>query len=86
MLVVAAGLLVRSLAAGDVADPGFAPDRLAAFTFNLGADEIGPEAAMTLEREVTDALRSVPGVDGVVRTPVPMEIPRIPCMAWSNSR
>lgn len=79
VLVVATGLLVRSLIAGNSADPGFAADRVATFTMTNGGE---------VEQGVLEALAALPSIDGVavadgppigvVRTPVPIEIPGMP--------
>lgn len=87
VLVVATGLLVRSLIAGNRADPGFAADRLATFTLHLDGVEAGiPRGGV--EGEILDGLATLPGIEdvvvadrpplGVVRTPVSITLPGVP--------
>jgi len=63
-LLVGAGLMVRSFLDLTGRDPGFAPDRVLSFTYNLPAERY-PEPARQLEfhRIFNDKLKGLPGVE-----------------------
>ena len=58
-LLVSAGLLARGVARSESIDPGFAPARLFAVSFNRGTDSA---AALRLQRQVFERLQSARGV------------------------
>ncbi len=66
VLVVGAGLLIRSLARLRAVDPGFDPQGVVTFYMDPpAADQENPEKLAALYRRVEDAARALPGVTGV---------------------
>ncbi len=63
MLVVSAGLLIKSFARLEQVDPGFKPDRVISFQLSPGDDD--PARARVYYREVIDRLENLPGVKSV---------------------
>ncbi|MGH8636259.1 MAG: FtsX-like permease family protein, partial [Burkholderiales bacterium] len=62
VVVVGAGLLIRSFAALTARDAGFAPDRLLAFNVQFG-DLRDPERRVQAASMVRERLRQVPGIE-----------------------
>ena len=71
-LVVASGLLARTLIGLRQVDPGFDADRLLAVTVDPGAREYRPAAINAYYRELLGRLRAVPGVTGVTTVQAPL--------------
>jgi predicted permease len=65
VLLVGAGLFLRTLANLRSVDPGFAPDRLLVVDVNPTATGYNDEAAIAVNRRLMDRLRTVPGVASV---------------------
>ncbi|MGH7475306.1 MAG: ABC transporter permease [Longimicrobiales bacterium] len=66
VLVLGAGLLVRSITELRQVDPGFDPDGVVAITLSLpGARYRGPPAVMAFYDEVLARVRALPGVESV---------------------
>lgn len=64
VLLVSAGLLLRSLAKVGGVDPGFDPERVLAFEFSLPDARYGsPAARLAFSRELLGRIRELPGVD-----------------------
>jgi putative ABC transport system permease protein len=64
VLLVGAGLMIRSFAALQAIDPGFHPDHVLAMNVSVkGAPEAEPARRAAFYREVVDRLRALPGVD-----------------------
>ncbi len=84
-LVIATGLFIRALTEGLRADPGFDPDRVAAFTLESGATSEMDPAARTVVEAVLRDLEAIPGVEaasfadaaplGVARSPLRIQVP-----------
>jgi putative ABC transport system permease protein len=62
LLIVTAGLFVRSLDKSLRVDPGFDAHRLAAVTFDLGILGYSPDASAAFERRLLDEVQALPGV------------------------
>ncbi|HKQ61525.1 MAG TPA: ABC transporter permease [Candidatus Polarisedimenticolaceae bacterium] len=62
VLLVTAGLFLRSLQAAQRIDPGFRADHLLALSFDLGLQGYGPERGVGFERELVERVGSLPGV------------------------
>jgi predicted permease len=64
VLLIGAGLMIRSLSALWNVDPGFRPDNVLTFglSFPPSMRTAGPEAASANLRELSDKLNSIPGV------------------------
>jgi predicted permease len=60
MLVVGAGLLIKSFARLEQVDPGFKPDRVISFQLSPGNDD--PARARVYYRQVIERLENLPGV------------------------
>jgi putative ABC transport system permease protein len=75
VLLVGAGLLVRSFAALLETDPGFRPDRVMTMTVALPIDAYrSGEAAGTFVRNVHERMRSIAGIQNTsISTDVPLE-------------
>ena len=71
-LVVASGLLARTLVGLRQADPGFDADRLIAVTVDPGAREYPAAAVGGYYRELLGRLRAAPGVTGVTMVQAPL--------------
>ena len=90
ILVVGAGLLVRSLVALRAVDPGFKPDHMILFNLAPPATEADPANEAVFYQQVANVARALPGVASVALTnfpplsdngglPSPVDIPgRIP--------
>jgi putative ABC transport system permease protein len=66
VLLVGAGLLLRSFVALRAVDPGFSPDRLASFVVSVsGSAEASPGRRGAFYDELIARLRSIPGVTSV---------------------
>jgi putative ABC transport system permease protein len=64
ILLVGAGLMVRSAAALRSVDPGFAPDRILTFSISLPVAGYPPgDQTAAVFHELTDAVRAMPGVE-----------------------
>ena len=69
VLLVGAGLMIRSLAALWRVDPGFAPDHAVTFSVSLpGAAKATPAETRARLRALDDAMRAIPGVEAVSTT------------------
>ncbi|HVX38592.1 MAG TPA: ABC transporter permease, partial [Gemmatimonadaceae bacterium] len=73
VLLIGAGLMVRSFMALEHVDPGFDPDGVMTFTaFNTRVR--GPDAVRAYENEVEQKLRAIPGVTAVTAAgPLPLD-------------
>lgn len=86
VLVIATGLFVRALVAGQRAHPGFDAERVATFQVELPPG-LSPEGRRAEGRAVLDALRALPVIDqaviasappvGVARSPIAIEVPGV---------
>ena len=65
LLLVGAGLFLRSLANLRNLGPGFAPERLIGFNFDPSLNGYTPERMKVLYAQLTDAVSSIPGVQSV---------------------
>src|SRR5262249_55284044 len=65
ILLVCAGLCLRSLQSAQQIDPGFTTRNGVAVSLSLRADELPKAARANLVTAVIDRIRSVPGVDSV---------------------
>src|SRR5579872_2853703 len=65
VLLCTAGLFARSLVNLMQHKPGFQPDHLLSFAIDPGLGGYTGERAIALQREMTDRLRAIPGVDSV---------------------
>jgi predicted permease len=67
VLLIGAGLMIRSLAALGNVDPGFQPDHVLTFGITLPAPmaHASPEAIRASLRQTEDVMKSVPGVQSV---------------------
>ncbi len=65
LLLVGAGLFLRSLRNAHTIDPGFDPDGLALVTVDLSLAGYSEESGLALLRQVRERLRTLPGVEGV---------------------
>jgi predicted permease len=63
VLLVGAGLFVRSLQAAQHIDPGFEPDRLLVAAVDLFPNGYTSDTGRQFHRRVTDAMRAMPGVE-----------------------
>ena len=72
MLLVGAGLFVRSLSMARVTDMGFDADRLLVVRIELRGRDPLPGGSARVLREFADRLRTVPGVEGATTT---MQVP-----------
>jgi putative ABC transport system permease protein len=61
VLLVGAGLLIRSLGALQRVDPGFEPQRM--LTMNLNSRAMPPEKAVVHVQQMMDRIQRIPGVD-----------------------
>ncbi|MGE3273992.1 MAG: ABC transporter permease [Vicinamibacterales bacterium] len=67
VLLLGAGLLLRSLTALQDIDPGFRVDGLSTFLVSLPPSRYDDERVVTAYRDLDDRLRQVPGVTAVAR-------------------
>jgi len=65
VLVVAAGLLVRTLQALQAVDPGFDRDNIVAVSLPLSGPRTQPHLVLQLAHDLTARIGSIPGVDRV---------------------
>jgi predicted permease len=72
LLVVAAVLFLRTLAKLNSIDPGFRTDHLLLFEISLPDKRYRPPKDVALLTRLEDALRSVPGAQGVTASDVPL--------------
>jgi len=68
LLIVAAGLFVRTIQNLHNVDPGFATDHLLAFNLNPEMAGYVPAAVSPVEQRVIDTIATLPGVRGVAAT------------------
>ena len=70
VLLIGAGLSIRSLSKLGAVDPGFNPDNVLTFGISLPPSLVGakPEAIRAAFRELDDRLASIPGVQAVSQT------------------
>jgi len=79
VLLLACGLLVRSLDGAQKIDPGFSPDRLLLATVYLPRTVSGSGSASALYSRMLDEVRSLPGLASSTLAQVP------PLAGWSRS-
>jgi predicted permease len=72
LLVVAAGLFLRTLLNLNTIDPGFRPENLVLFGIEAPSQRYPAPRNVALHARLEDALRSVPGVEGVTATDIPL--------------
>ena len=73
LLVVGAGLFLRTLIKLNSIDPGFRADQLVLFDVNPPSKQYPtPKDVVALHARIEDALRTVPGVDGVTLSDIPL--------------
>jgi len=65
VLLVAAGLLLRSLARSQAIDPGFDPQGVVVASLDIRSKGLGDEEAVLFYHRLLDELRSLPGVESV---------------------
>jgi predicted permease len=70
VLLVCAGLVVRSLQAAQRTRPGFNPENAVALSFDLGLQGYTEEKGREFQRQLLDRTHSVPGVRSVALTSV----------------
>jgi predicted permease len=68
VLLIGAGLLVRSLIASRAAEIGFSPDGLGVVTLNLGMNGYEEEQGKAFYRQTLERIRSLPGVESATIT------------------
>jgi predicted permease len=68
VLLVCAGLVVRSLQVAQRTRPGFTPENAVALSFDLGLQGYTEEKGRAFQRQVVERTRSVPGVRSVALT------------------
>lgn len=72
LLVAGAGLFLRTLIHLNSIDPGFRTDHLVLFDINPPSNQYPVLKDIALHAQIEEALRSVPGVNGVSLTDVPL--------------
>jgi predicted permease len=72
MLVVGSALFIRTLINLNSIDPGFRADHLLLFDINPPSKQYPAPKDVALHAKIEEALRSVPGVQGVTLTDVPL--------------
>ena len=72
LLVVAAGLFLRTLINLNSIDPGFHPENLVLFGIDPPSKRYPAPNDIALHVRLEDALRSVPGVEGVTASDIPL--------------
>jgi predicted permease len=72
LLVVGAGLFLRTLVKLNAIDPGFRTDHLVLFDINPSSKQYPAQMDVALHARIEEALRAVTGVDGVTLTDVPL--------------
>ena len=77
VLLVAAGLFVRSVRAGFAADVGFRPDHLVIVELNQGLRRYSGEESRGMVDRVINRLQATPGVRSVSIGPVPFRPPHL---------
>jgi predicted permease len=68
VLLVCAGLVVRSLQVAQRTHPGFTPENAVALSFDLGLQGYTEEKGRAFQRQVIERTRSLPGVRSVALT------------------
>ena len=68
LLIVGAGLFVRTIQNLHNVDPGFATDHILAFELNPGMAGYTPATVSPVEQRVIDSIAALPGVRGVAAT------------------
>src|SRR6185295_15130976 len=68
VLLVCAGLVVRSLQVAQRTRPGFNPDNAVTLSFDLGLQGYTEEKGRTFQRQLLERAQSVPGVRSVALT------------------
>jgi len=72
MLVVGAGLFLRTLINLNSIDPGFRTDHLLLFNINPPNKQYPAPKDVALHAQIEETLRSVPGVEGATLTDIPL--------------
>ena len=72
LLVVGAGLFLRTLVKLNAIDPGFRADHLVLFDINPSSTQYPAQKDVALHARIEEALRAVPGVDGVTLSDIPL--------------
>jgi len=72
LLVVGAGLFVRTLVNLNSIDVGFRTDGLVLFDINPPSKQYPPPKDVALHARIEEALRAVPGVEGVTLSDIPL--------------
>jgi predicted permease len=72
LLVVGAGLFLRTLINLNSIDPGFQANQLLLFAINPPSKQYPAPKDVALHATIEDALRTVPGVEGVTLTDIPL--------------
>jgi predicted permease len=67
VLLLAAGLLLRGLHRANTIDPGFRTKNVAAISFDLSGAGYSNERAAALQRQLSERIRALPGVDAVAQ-------------------
>ena len=70
VLLICAGLVVRSLQAARQTRPGFTPENAVALSFDLGLQGYTEEKGRAFQRELLERTRSLPGIRSVALTSV----------------
>lgn len=68
VLLVCAGLVVRSLQAAQKTRPGFTPENAVALSFDLGLQGYTEEKGRAFQRQVIERTQNIPGVHSVALT------------------
>ncbi|HKY06125.1 MAG TPA: ABC transporter permease, partial [Blastocatellia bacterium] len=63
VLLIGAGLMLRTVSELMSVDPGFNADNLLTMRFNLGADAYPPEKRHIFFKEMTEQIESIPGIE-----------------------
>ena len=72
LLVVGAGLFLRTLIHLNSINPGFRTDHLVLFDINPPSKQYSVSKDIVLHAQIEEALRTVPGVEGVALTDIPL--------------
>jgi predicted permease len=70
ILLIAAGLMLHALYAAQTIDPGFEMKNTLAVSFNLRNQGLTEQGAIAFQREVTERVAALPGVDQVAQAGV----------------
>src|SRR4029453_16583041 len=68
VLLVCAGLVVRSLQVAERTHPGFTPENAVALSFDLGLQGYSEEKGRLFQRQVIERAQSMPGIRSVALT------------------